>query len=98
MGSSASQGAAAGGMGAFAGFAQMAAMMGDTGNTDVVRVHGKRATIQTEPNGNKKLILSLSGGAILTVNQLRGEVSAEDLEKTANAFDIKAMEKYLKAE
>lgn len=95
IGSTSSQGGAGGGLGAFAGFAQMAAMMGNTAGTDVIRVHGKRATIQQEAGSNKKLILTLASGAVLTLEQSSGEISSDDLKTVVEAFDVKGIEAYL---
>lgn len=94
---SASAGGPASGLGSFAGMAQMAAMMGNVPGTEVVRVAGKRATVQDE-GGSKKLMLTLSEGNLLTIEAAKGSVTSEQLQSLASGLDIKAMEDYLKAE
>jgi len=88
-----SGGAAGGGMGALAGFAQMAARMGGE-NTENVRLGNKRATI-TEERGRKKMIVSLNSGMMFNLEVKRGDISNEDLTTLAEGVDFAKLESYL---
>lgn len=98
LGSAASEGGAARGLGALAGFAQMAATMkqGD-GENDVVRVKGQRATVENS-GGSRSLTLPMQSGMIFKVESRSKAVTQEDLVALAEGFDLQAIENYLRAQ
>lgn len=97
LGSSQSEGAAARGMGAFAGLAGMAAMMGGQGTgTDSVRIKGARAVIRME-NSQAELTLPLSSGMTLQVERQSGKPTKEQLVAVAESVDTAGLEAYIQA-
>ncbi|MBL7661360.1 hypothetical protein JNK13_01275 [bacterium] len=96
LGASNSQGSAAQGFGALAGFAQMAAMMDGQNGAETVRVKGNRAVVAK--NGRySELSLNLPSGLMFKVEQTSGqELKAEELASVAEAIDTTALEAYLK--
>lgn len=94
-GSGTSQGAAASGIGALAGLAQMAAAFDNTGQTESVRVKNMRATV-TAQGGKMRLMLSLSSGKLLQVEQESGSaVTKEQLVAMAEGIDYGQLNSYI---
>lgn len=94
-GSSATKGAASG-MGALANFAQMAAMMDQGTDSEVVRIHGTRANIK-QKGKRMELSMPLSGGMLFKIEQSGGTASKDQIVSIANAFDVKGANSYLGA-
>lgn len=93
-GSSASDGAAAQGMGALAGLAQMASMMEAGGQSESVRIKSSRATL-ANVNGKLELNLPLSGGLFFKLEQSGKGGTKEQLLQIANALDPDAINLYI---
>jgi hypothetical protein len=98
-GSTSSEGGAAQGMGALAGFAQMAQFMGNgEAGSESVRIKNARGTI-TKEGSNLKLMLPLqSTGLFFSVEGVDGKATKEQLVSVAEAVDSAAIESYLKAQ
>ncbi len=93
-GSASTDGAAAQGMGALAGFARMAEMMDTTGQSEAVRVKGMRATVKNM-GGQFELSLPLSSGMFFTLKPNSGTVTKEQLVTLANGLDSDGLNSYL---
>ena len=97
-GSGTSQGAAATGIGALAGLAQMAAAFDNSGQTESVRVKSLRGTITTQ-GGKMRLMLSLSSGKLLQLEQdSSSPVSKEQLVAMAEGIDYTQLNSYISAQ
>ncbi len=94
-GSSASDGAAKEGLGMLAGFAGMAAMMGQNEGTDTVRIKGNRGIVQQQ-SGKTELTVPLSSGLILQAEPVgTPAASKEELIALAEAYDVAGLDTYL---
>lgn len=92
-GSSSSDGGMARGIGAFAGMAQMAAMMDASGRTDSIRVHGKRAIIDAS-RGKPTLTLTMAEGLVMQVEASNSKATREEITALAEGFDVPGLEAY----
>lgn len=93
-GSATAEGAAAQGMGALAGLAQMASMMEAGGQSEAVRIKGSRGML-ANVNGRMELNLPLSGGLFFKVEQSGNNGTKDQLLQIANALDPEAINQYL---
>ena len=94
VGSSSSEGGAGRGLGSLAGFAQMAAAMDKSGNTETVRIKGQRATVSTAA-GRTNLTLGLSSGMMFKVEQMGGSANKEKIVGVAEGIDVPGLNTYL---
>ena len=93
-GTAATEGAAAQGMGALAGFASMAAMMPQGEGSEVVRIHESRANI-TNQDGKMELNLPLSSGMFFKLEPSAGKATKDQLVAIATALDVQGLNTYL---
>jgi len=92
-GSSSANGAASQGMGALAGFAQMAAMMDQGQGSETVRVHGQRAQLNNR-DGQLSLSVPLNAGMMLQIEQQSGKATKEQIVAIAEKFDVPGLNTY----